>query len=283
MRWDRGNVSPDVIDRRGQGGGGGGAGLFGILFWLLRSRFGWAGVIVGIVLFFVFGGVRMLLGGSEGENAVAPATGQAGEQVQFVSFVLDDAQKVWTDTLASEGKQYRRAKLVLYTDETSSSCGYGSAASGPFYCGRDERVYLDLGFFNELDRRFQAPGDFAQAYVIAHEIGHHVQKVLGVNMGRGHAEGAEGESVRVELQADCYAGIWASSAEKRKLLEIGDVEEALGAASAIGDDRLQRQSRGRVQPESWTHGSSEQRVRWFKRGQEQGRIQACDTFSAQSL
>ena len=296
MRWDRGYESPDVLDQRGAGGGGvGGAGLIWLVFMLLRSPLGWVGAMLAIAAFFALGGLRYLLSSDErrqaGQTAVegqGPAQGKDAELVQFVSFVLDDAQNTWRKEFAENGLRYQNAKLVLFTGRTESGCGYGSAASGPFYCPRDQRVYIDLSFYRELDRRFGAPGDFAQAYVIAHEIGHHVQNQLGTSekvhrSTRANREGASGLSVRLELQADCYAGIWANATEHRKLLEKGDVEEGLRAASAIGDDRLQRQARGTVEPDSFTHGTSEQRVRWFKRGYQQGNPDACDTFEAGQL
>jgi predicted metalloprotease len=205
-----------------------------------------------------------------------------------VSFVLDDAQKTWAEIFRQRGRPYQNAKLVLFTDSTSTGCGYGDAATGPFYCPADARVYIDLGFYRELAGKFGARGDFAQAYVIAHEIGHHVQNLLGIG-DRARAarpseqKGATAISVRLELQADCFAGIWGRSTSRRDLLEQGDVEEAIGAARAIGDDRLQRQSRGAVNPEKWTHGSSEQRSRWFRRGYDDGKIESCDTFGAATL
>ncbi|AKT41563.1 KPN_02809 family neutral zinc metallopeptidase [Chondromyces crocatus] len=294
MRWDPGHKSPDVIDRRGEGDGGGSSmgGLVAILPLLMRSRFGWVGVLL-LVLVGVFGGLRGFFGGGEqrvhGEARSGAPGGQREEaMVQFVSFVLDDAQNTWRKVFAESGRPYQNAKLVLFTGATQTGCGRGRAATGPFYCPLDERVYIDLGFYQELSKRFGARGDFAQAYVIAHEIGHHVQHLMGTNdrvrsAARGQQEGASGLAVRLELQADCYAGVWAHSTGQRDLLEAGDVDEALGAAAAIGDDRLQRESGGAVQPESWTHGSSAQRSRWFKRGYEEGTLAACDTFGASSL
>lgn len=292
MRWERGHVSRDVIDRRGSGGGGGIGGLFALMPFLIRSPLGWIGALVLIGGYFLLGGVggggRAPNRAAEHQSPGAAPQGQADEAVQFVSFVLDDAQGAWEKKFADAGKTYRHAKLVLFTNSTPSGCGYGSAASGPFYCPQDERVYIDLGFYHELEERFGAPGDFAQAYVIAHEIGHHVQKLLGTS-DRVHAAssreqgGAQGLSVRLELQADCYAGIWAHSTERRDILEKGDIEEALRAAAAIGDDRLQRQSTGTVHPETWTHGSSEQRSRWFRRGYDAGNPNDCDTFETQTL
>jgi predicted metalloprotease len=270
-----------------------GAGVM-LLFGLLRSRFGILGVVVALVLFFFMGGLGGLTGDGDprhaGEQPVSAVQGGGSdsELVQFVSFVLDDAQATWQKKLAENGETYRNAKLVLFDQRTSSSCGYGSAATGPFYCPADERVYIDLGFFRELTQRFGAPGDFAQAYVIAHEVGHHVQHVLGIServrrSARGEQQGPSGLAVRLELQADCFAGVWANATRHRNLLETGDVEEGLGAAAAIGDDRLQRSATGTVEPESWTHGSSQQRARWFTRGYEQGSLEACDTFSERQL
>jgi predicted metalloprotease len=203
--------------------------------------------------------------------------------VQFVSFVLDDAQKTWAAKFASQGKSYQHARLVLFRDGVDSACGSADSAVGPFYCPGDKKVYIDLGFYDELKRRFGASGDFAQAYVLAHEIGHHVQNLQGVDRQVRQAQQQNPSarnplSVKLELQADCYAGVWANSTNERKLLEAGDVEEALRAASAIGDDNIQKISRGRVVPESFTHGSSEQRVSWFRRGFESGDPNNCNTF-----
>ncbi len=288
MRWERGHESQDVIDRRGEGGGGASlGGLVGILPFLLRSRFGWIGIVILLLVsvggsYFGFGGQR-----AAGGNA-RTAPPEQTEMVQFVSFVLDDTQKTWTGLFAQKGEAYRNAKLVLFTGATQTSCGYGQAATGPFYCPKDQRVYIDLSFYRDLATRFGAKGDFAQAYVIAHEIGHHVQTLRGTsdrvhNAPRSQQEGAGGLSVRLELQADCFAGVWAYSSDKRGLLETGDIDEALGAASAIGDDRIQRQSGGAVHPETWTHGSADQRARWFRRGFESGNPDACDTFTSTAL
>lgn len=289
MKWTPGHNSNDVEDRRGEGpaSAGLGGGAISLLFFLFR-RFGIVGVLVGGAALFFLG--RM--GGSSSLTAEREPGGQASgaEQtmVQFVGFVLDDAQRTWTEAFAAQGQRYQRAKLVVFRDSVRSGCGLGQAAMGPFYCPRDEKVYIDLTFYEELRQRFGAPGDFAQAYVIAHEIGHHVQHLLGTDErvhGASEAEqtGANGLSVRLELQADCYAGVWAQSTEQRQLLEAGDIDEALKAASVIGDDALQRQSSGAVRPETFTHGSSEQRVRWFKRGYETGELGSCDTFKAQRL
>ena len=204
--------------------------------------------------------------------------------MQFVSFVLDDAQNTWAQLLPAQGVQYRKAKLVLFRDAINSACGFAEAATGPFYCPADEKVYIDLGFYDELKQRFGAPGDFAQAYVLAHEVGHHVQNVLGIEekvraARRQNPGAANALSVRMELQADCLAGVWAHSTNQRQILESGDIEEGLGAAAAVGDDRLQRMSTGRINPESFTHGSSAQRMDWFKRGFTTGSVQSCNTFA----
>jgi predicted metalloprotease len=288
MRWDEQHESQDLIDRRNEGGGRGGGGLVDLFLWLLpwlvRSPFGWL-IILGFLAFAVFQGVThgLLQGG------VQQGTGETGSHVNdpeghFVAFVLDDVQSTWQTQFAEHGWPYRHAKLVLFSGSTRTACGYGDAATGPFYCPDDERVYIDLSFYDELSQRLGAGGQFAQAYVIAHEMGHHVQNLLGTSEKVGaHAQGATGGSVRLELQADCYAGIWAHSTGQRDLLEKGDIESAVRAAAAIGDDRLQRESTGRVRPDSFTHGTSEQRVRWFKRGYDTGSITACDTFSAKGL
>jgi predicted metalloprotease len=291
MKWDEGHQSPDVIDRRGQGGGGvGGKGLLGLLPLLTRLRGGW---IIALLNegFMAIGGLKGMFGGSGDDtgNATTTSAPVAGhktddKKAQFVAFVLDDTQATWRQIFASKGKTYRNAKLVMFSGATQTACGGGQAAQGPFYCPNDERVYIDLSFYNELEQRFGAKGDFAQAYVIAHEIGHHVQKQLGItdrvsNVRASQQRGEEGASVRLELQADCFAGIWAHSTEQRQILDPGDIDEALNAAAAIGDDRIQKQSSGRVNPETWTHGSSAQRSRWFKTGYERGDIDACDTFA----
>lgn len=205
--------------------------------------------------------------------------------VQFVSFVLDDNQQTWSSMFAQSGRPYQRAKLVLFRGATETGCGVGESAAGPFYCPPDQKVYIDLAFYDELRRRFGAPGDFAQAYVIAHELGHHVQNLLGiekqVRAAQSRNPGAQNElSVRMELQADCFAGIWAHSTQQRDLLDSGDVEEAMRAAAAVGDDAIQKMSGGRVVPESFTHGSSAQRTRWFQSGFRGGDLDSCDTFGS---
>ena len=283
MRWQGQRRSDNVEDRRGVRVGRGGVAIGG-------------GTILLIAL------VTMLLGGDpiqilEGlEQAQVPIGGdveqnrapspEETEQADFVSVVLADTEDTWGALFERSGRQYQPPRLVLFTDAVDSSCGFASAAVGPFYCPADRKVYIDLGFFRELDERFGAPGDFARAYVVAHEIGHHVQNLLGIadqvqEMGARMGEVERNQlSVLQELQADCLAGVWGHHAEReRDLLESGDVEEGLAAASAIGDDTLQRQAGGRVQPESWTHGSSAQRVQWFRRGLDTGRVEDCDTFA----
>ncbi len=205
-------------------------------------------------------------------------------EVQFVSFVLDDAQNTWRELLRQRGVDYPNAKLVLFRDSTQSGCGFAESATGPFYCPADNKVYIDLSFYDELKNRFGAPGDFAQAYVLAHELGHHVQDVLGIDREVRRAQQANPSarnelSVKLELQADCLAGVWGHSTEQRNILDPGDVDEGLRAAAAVGDDRLQRMSTGHVSPDSFTHGTSEQRAHWFREGFESGKIEACDTLA----
>jgi uncharacterized protein len=219
----------------------------------------------------------------QGEAPVPQGQDPESELDSFVSFVFDDAQATWGELFAGSGQSYRPAEMVLYRDATESGCGFATSDVGPFYCPADERVYLDLGFFEELRGQFGAEGDFAQAYVIAHEVAHHVQNLLGTSdrvqrlSGRDPAEANE-LSVQLELQADCLAGVWGRSTRERGLLEAGDVQEGLGAAAAVGDDRIQRETTGQVNPETWTHGSSRQRRDWFERGFDTGQAQACETF-----
>jgi predicted metalloprotease len=291
MRIQRGYRSNEVEDRRdqapmrGAGLGGLGGGGINLLGWLFR-RFGIVGVLVGGALLYFMGGLGQS-GGSVGLQGTQPSSpaDRAAEQpeVELVSFVFDDAQKSWQQLFAQDGKPYQLAHLVLFRDATRSGCGTGEAAMGPFYCSNDERVYIDLGFYEELRQRFGAPGDFAQAYVIAHELGHHIQHLLGTDRQVHEAsdsEGANGASVRLELQADCYAGVWGHGTQRRDILEAGDLEEALRAAQVIGDDALQKQATGVVRPESFTHGTSAQRAKWFKRGFDSGKPSECDTFGA---
>jgi predicted metalloprotease len=228
----------------------------------------------------LLGGAGAPAGTPNGEVATSP---EEEKTADFVSFVLDDAQQTWDRLFAPRGTPYRHAKLVLFRDAIPSACGFAEAATGPFYCPGDEKVYIDLGFYDELRRRFGAPGDFAQAYVLAHEIGHHVQRLLGTEAQVREAQQRRPDlgnalSVRLELQADCYAGVWANSTAHRDLLEQGDVEEGIAAAAAVGDDRIQRMGGGTVHPEGFTHGSSQQRMQWFQAGFTSGQIEACDTF-----
>lgn len=295
MRWTPGGTSDDIEDRRDDDGGGGG----GFGFGGGGLHLGIGGTILVLVLslvfrqnFFALLGLAPGVGGGS-PVAMRPRTSdpnrKAGEQkmVQFVSFVLDDVQNTWTKILPDDGNAtYRHAKLVLFRDSVKSACGMAESATGPFYCPGDERVYIDLGFYDELKRRFGAPGEFAQAYVLAHEIGHHVQKLIGVEskvrrLQRGDPSTANRLSVRMELQADCFAGVWGHSTQERGILEAGDVESALGAAAAVGDDRLQKMATGHVSPESFTHGTSAQRQEWFQRGFREGHVAACNTFNAQ--
>jgi uncharacterized protein len=284
MRWSPGGQSEDVEDRRDESGGGG--------FQLGGLHIGIGGALVLIILSIIFKtNIFALLGGGTGDSSTAvsqpdPSRDLAEQPlVQFVSFVLDDAQNTWTQLLPQQsGVPYRHAKLVLFRDYTQSGCGGAESATGPFYCPEDEKVYIDLAFFDELDRRFGAPGQFAQAYVLAHELGHHIQKLTGIEgkvrqLQQSDSREAKPLSVKLELQADCLAGVWAHSTQQRGLLEKGDVESALGAASAVGDDHLQKMSTGRVSPESFTHGSSEQRMHWFNTGLDNGTLTACNTFS----
>lgn len=327
MRWRGQRESENVEDRRGQGGGGfgfpfprgggmrfpggssggrggGGLGIVGIL------------IILGLMLFF---GIdpRVILQGPSGGGTFPdiqlpqqrpdatnfPFPGaESGPQIQrpetageddlkrFVSVVLATTEDVWNEMLASYGRAYRDPTLVLFSGSTRSACGVGLAQMGPFYCPLDGKVYIDLDFYRELKTRFQAPGDMAQAYVIAHEVGHHVQTLLGITRQVERAKAQIGErqanalQVRMELQADCFAGVWANHADRTKnIIEPGDIDDALRAASAIGDDRIQKQTQGYVVPDSFTHGSSEQRARWFRRGLDTGKLESCDTFNADQL
>lgn len=285
MRWRGERQSTNVEDRRGMGRGGLAVG-------------GGLGTIV-ILLLAAFCGIdprQLLEQGPQPQGGPAPGQ-QQGRAVnpeeqelgEFVKTVLGTTEDAWRESFRQTGRQYREPTLVMFTGQVQSACGIAGAAVGPFYCPGDEKVYIDLSFYRELKSRFRAPGDFAQAYVIAHEVGHHIQHITGT-MDRVHSlQGRTGKaesnqmSVRLELQADCYAGVWGNYAAKRNLLETGDVEEALTAASAIGDDNIQRQSQGYVVPDSFTHGSSDQRMRWFRRGLETGDIRQCDTFGTRGL
>jgi uncharacterized protein len=259
--------SGNVEDRRGIGIGGG-VGIGGLVIAVIAAFLGFdPGEVLNTVQQVA----------PQQETREVPRGAPADEMGQFVSKVLGSTEDVWTEIFRSSGKEYHAPTLVLYSGAVRSACGTGQAAMGPFYCPNDEKLYIDLAFYDDLRKRFHAPGDFAQAYVIAHEVGHHVQKLTGAFARR---EGGNDASVRMELQADCYAGVWGHYAAGKNLLDPGDVDEALTAATAIGDDRLQKQSQGYVVPESFTHGSSAQRVRWFKRGMETGRVRDCDTSGA---
>lgn len=287
MRWTPGGRSDDVEDDRGQSGGGGGGGFnFG------GTHIGIVGFLVLLVLSLVFKRNFLSLvglgGGVSSPTQISqPDTARDQREeplVQFVSFVLDDTQKTWTQILSQQGVPYRHAKLVLFRDRIDSACGLAQSASGPFYCPGDEKVYIDLGFYDELKQRFGAPGEFAQAYVLAHELGHHVQKLIGVEE-KVHAaqeqnpRAANQLSERLELQADCFAGVWGHSTDQRKLLDPDEVREGLNAAGAVGDDRLQRMAGRTVNPETFTHGSSQQRMDWFQKGFSTGDMKACNTFA----
>lgn len=301
MRWKSGRRSQNVEDRRSQrstnlGSGFGGSPLLRLLPLLLGNRFGKWGFLIVIAVFGAqYLGINIpFLSGSQGlSNSQSSSQSLSPEQQQladFVSVVLADTEDTWNPLFQQMGKRYQEPNLVLFSGSVRSACGMASAAVGPFYCPADQKVYIDLSFYNELKKRHGAPGDFAQAYVIAHEVGHHVQTLLGISnqvrAAQSKASKAQANqlSVRQELQADCFSGLWANHANKaRQIIEPGDIKEALTAASAIGDDTLQRQAQGYVRPESFTHGSSEQRVRWFKRGFESGDVQSCDTFSTAKI
>lgn len=287
MKWDRGHKSQDVDDLRGAGAGraAGGAGGLAMLGMLYRT-FGIKGLLLGGV---VAGGLWMC-GGEQGRRLLtgggqAPVQKKANpEQDQlfsFVSYVFDDVQANWAKDFAKRGQRYKKARMRVFSGAINTGCGRASAAVGPFYCPADEHVYIDLDFYRQLRRDLGAPGDFAQAYVIAHEVAHHVQHISGL-LKKDRSKGADSFAVRSELMADCLAGVWAHSTSERDLLERGDIQEAMRAASSIGDDTLQARQ-GEVQPESWTHGSSEQRMRWFDRGLKSGDFNSCDTYSARQL
>jgi predicted metalloprotease len=309
MRWKGREGSSNVEDRRGQGGGLGGGLGGGFPGGRIRLPGGLGGgggmrraggpgigmiVIIFIVLWFLGINPMDMLGGGQTssfqeDRPAGTQTVADDEMSQFVSVVLKETETTWTDVFQASGETYPKPTLVLFTEQTASACGYASAASGPFYCPGDQKLYIDLAFYEELRRRFQAPGDFAQAYVIAHEVGHHVQNLIGVlpEFNRRRQSMSEREanamSIRVELQADCFAGIWAADAERKGLLEPGDMDEALNAATQIGDDAIQKRTQGYVVPESFNHGTSEQRQRWFRTGYDSGSVDACDTFEARTL
>lgn len=300
MRLGRERPSQNIEDRRGMGGGFGIPGR-GIRVPVGgRGGIGIGGIIVLLLLWLVFGinPLELLNGGgtqiprqtTEQPSGTRPTGAGTDETGDFVARVLGSTERVWTEKFQAMGSEYQPPKLVMFEQSVQSACGMAQSAMGPFYCPPDQRVYIDVSFFQDMERRLGTSGDFAQAYVIAHEVGHHVQTLLGIaeRVTRARMQAPEDEanalSVRMELQADCLAGVWAKSADdSRQILEQGDIEEGLNAASAIGDDRLQKRSRGYVVPESFTHGSSEQRVRWFRRGLETGDMAQCDTFKAGTL
>lgn len=314
VRWKPGSRSTNIEDRRGQGPASGGLGGLNLPINIgggkgcLGLGGGTVGLVVLVAVMLLSGGnIGDILGSGGGGTSfpVGPDVNLPGvpkaqgeplpgapdadaELVDYMSFVLDDVQATWSDEFARADQRYDDATLVLFTGAVDSGCGFAQSASGPFYCPLDSKVYLDLAFFRELRDRFGAPGDFAQAYVVAHELGHHVQNLLGINdevrrQQQRNPDDTNELSVRQELQADCYAGVWAHSTYERKILQKGDLEEGLAAAASVGDDRIQQESTGRVDPESFTHGTSEQRQRWFKRGYESGDIDRCDTFGAEEL
>ena len=281
MRWSPGGGRRDIEDRRGAGGG----------FRLPGGRMGLGGLVIVLALSVIFKQdfFSLLSGGTAGtavEGGPVVASPEEETLKEFITDVLNDVQSTWDLELPKQANtQYRHAMLVLFRDATRTACGVGESATGPFYCPGDNRVYIDLGFYQALRERFGAPGDFAQAYVLAHELGHHLQFLLGIERQVRAAQGnrpdrANELSVLMELQADCYAGAWGYSASQRGKLETGDLEEGLGAAAAVGDDRIQKAMTGRVSPENFTHGTAEQRTSWFRRGLDSGRLADCDTFAA---
>ena len=285
MKWEGQRESDNVEDRRGMGGGRIAAG-------------GGLGLVVMVVLALLFGVDPRQILDQVGDQQVSeqdPAqpyqeSAEEAERRKFARVVLADTEDTWSAVFQKAGKQYQPPKLVLFSGQVQSACGFAQSAMGPFYCPSDRKVYLDLSFFDDMDGKLQAGGDFAKAYVIAHEIGHHVQTLLGITdqvaaqRGEGDGEGASGTSVRTELQADCFAGVWAKNTETQKhILDDGDIDEALNAAAAVGDDRLQQRSRGYVVPESFTHGTSAQRSKWFRKGFDGGDLNQCNTFDAPSL
>lgn len=288
MKWEGNRESDNVEDRRGSGGGGFGIG---------GKSIGIGGVIVALIVSYVFGinpstVLSLMSGGGVPvqQQADGPTSKPEDQMGKFASVVLADTEDTWGALFRQEGQAYQPPRLVLFENATGTACGTGQSATGPFYCPLDQKVYLDLGFFQLMQERFRVSGEFAQAYVIAHEVGHHVQKLMGISdqvhnaQQRASQKAGNALSVKLELQADCFAGLWAHHANRsRQILEQGDVEAALKAATAIGDDALQRQSQGQVVPDSFTHGSSEQRVRWFRTGLEGGTIAQCDTFNASRL
>jgi uncharacterized protein len=290
MKWEGNRESDNVEDRRGEGGGGFGfggrsVGLGTIAIALVASYF--FGVSPTTVLSLLTGGSPDI---SQSQQTSAHRPPASDQMAKFVSTVLADTEDTWTELFRAQGSSYVKPRLILFSGSTPTACGTGQSASGPFYCPGDQKIYIDLSFYRLMQQRFKVSGEFAQAYVIAHEVGHHVQHLMGISdkvdgaRRRMSESQANTLSVRLELQADCFAGVWAYHADRaRSILETGDVEAALNAATAIGDDTLQRQSQDQVVPDSFTHGTSEQRVRWFRRGIEGGQVRACNTFEARAL
>jgi uncharacterized protein len=290
MKWEGNRESDNVEDRRGEGGGGFGfggrsVGLGTIAIALVASYF--FGVSPTTVLSLLTGGSPDI---SQSQQTSAHRPPASDQMAKFVSTVLADTEDTWTELFRAQGSSYVKPRLILFSGSTPTACGTGQSASGPFYCPGDQKIYIDLSFYRLMQQRFKVSGEFAQAYVIAHEVGHHVQHLMGISdkvdgaRRRMSESQANALSVRLELQADCFAGVWAYHADRaRSILETGDVEAALNAATAIGDDTLQRQSQDQVVPDSFTHGTSEQRVRWFRRGIEGGQVRACNTFEARAL
>jgi hypothetical protein len=285
MKWEGNRESSNVEDRRGAGGIGGGFG---------GRSIGLGTIAIALVASFFFGinpmTVLSLLSGGSPQQTTAQRPPADDRMATFVSTVLADTEDTWTELFRTGGGTYEKPKLVLFSGSTPTACGTGQSASGPFYCPADQKIYIDLNFYRLMQQRYQVTGEFAQAYVIAHEVGHHVQTLMGISgkvrQAQQRASQAEGNrlSVQLELQADCFAGVWAYHANRsRGILEAGDIEAGLNAASAIGDDALQRKEQGHVIPDSFTHGTSAQRVRWFKRGIETGKVAACNTFEARDL
>jgi predicted metalloprotease len=289
MKWEGNRESDNVEDGRGSGGGGGGFGIGG-------KSIGLGTIVIALIGSYFFGiDPSVILGGGGSSAPVAQEAGPAAapandRQTKFVRTVLADTEDVWTDIFKANNSTYIKPKLRLFTGRVNTACGTGSSASGPFYCPGDQKVYIDLAFYDLMEQRFNVAGEFAKAYVIAHEVGHHVQNLMAITdkMDAARRTSSETEmnamSVRLELQADCFAGVWANRANQaRAILESGDIDAGLAAATAIGDDTLQRQSQGTVVPDSFTHGSSAQRVRWFKKGIDSGEVAQCDTFKARQL
>jgi uncharacterized protein len=287
MEWREGGESQDIEDRRGEGGGGEGGGLnpLGLLGLLGLLRAGPVGIVIFIVIVLIglAGRHHFLGGGPASRSALAPA-GTAAQQrdVQLISYVLDDAQSTWSQIFAANNRPYRHAKLVLFRDSTHSGCGTAEAATGPFYCPADEKIYIDLGFWDELTQLGGSTSDFAKSYVITHELGHHIQNLLGIEAREQRLAQSSGDenplSVDLELQADCFAGVWGHDTTQRSKVDAADISQALKSAAAVGDDHIQKMSGRAISPESWTHGSSADREKWFRTGYDSGKVSSCATF-----